>query len=217
MQIMMLYIVRHGETEWNRQHKVQGHTDIPLNDYGRHLARETAEGMKDIRIDLGYTSPLLRAKETAQIIMGDRKAELIEDERIQEIGFGKYEGICSGGKEQTPESIEFNRFFTDTGDYSAPEDGETVAQLYERTGEFLNEMCCRDDLAEKNILVSTHGAAMTALLNRIKGNLSVEHFWKDEVPPNCSVTLVEIKNGQAEIKKEGMIFYKEKVKKWKTV
>ena len=78
-------------------------------------------------------------------------------------------------------------------------------------------MCCRDDLAEKNILVSTHGAAMTALLNRIKGNLSVEHFWKDEVPPNCSVTLVEIKNGQAEIKKEGMIFYKEKVKKWKTV
>ena len=41
---MMLYIVRHGETDWNRMRKVQGHTDIPLNDYGRHLAEETAEG-----------------------------------------------------------------------------------------------------------------------------------------------------------------------------
>ena len=58
---------------------------------------------------------------------------------------------------------------------------------------------------------------MTSLLNRIRGNLSTEHFWKDEVPPNCSVTLVEIKDGKAEILKEGMIFYKEKVKKWKTV
>ena len=58
---------------------------------------------------------------------------------------------------------------------------------------------------------------MTALLNRIKGNLSVEHFWKDEVPPNCSVTMVRIENGKTEILKEGVIFYKEQVKKWKTV
>ena len=50
---MMLYIVRHGETDWNRMKKVQGRTDIPLNDYGRHLAEETAEGMKEIRLDLG--------------------------------------------------------------------------------------------------------------------------------------------------------------------
>ena len=49
---MILYVVRHGETEWNRLHKVQGRTDIPLNDYGRHLARETAEGMKSLSLDL---------------------------------------------------------------------------------------------------------------------------------------------------------------------
>ena len=80
---MRLYIVRHGETDWNRIHRVQGRTDIPLNDYGRHLARETAEGMKDVRIDLGYTSPLLRAKETAQILLGDRDVPLYEDSRIE--------------------------------------------------------------------------------------------------------------------------------------
>ena len=58
---------------------------------------------------------------------------------------------------------------------------------------------------------------MTAILNRIKGNVSVAEFWKDEVPPNCSVTLVEVSAGRMRIVKEGMIFYKEEVKHWKTV
>ena len=73
---MILYIVRHGETEWNKMHKVQGRTDILLNDYGRRLAEETAEGMRKIPIDLGFTSPLLRAKETAQIILKGRDIPL---------------------------------------------------------------------------------------------------------------------------------------------
>lgn len=191
---MMLYIVRHGETDWNRMKKVQGRTDIPLNDYGRHLAEETAEGMKEIRLDLAYTSPLRRARETAEILLAGRNIPLIDEERIQEISFGRYEGMYSGGDQRSPESDAFNRFFSDTGNYVPPEDAETIPQLYERTGAFLAEMCAREDLADKNILVSTHGAAMTALLNRIKGSLSVEHFWKDEVPPNCSVTMVEIKD-----------------------
>ena len=214
---MMLYIVRHGETDWNKAHKVQGRTDIPLNDYGRRLAGETAEGMKDIPIDLGFTSPLLRAKETAQIILKGRNVPLYDEARIQEISFGRYEGLYCGGENQDPESAAFNRFFNDTGNYIPPEDAETIPQLYERTGSFLKEISERTDLSDKNILVSTHGAAMTSILNRIRGNLSVEHFWKDEVPPNCSVTMVEIKDGKAQIVKEGMIFYNEKVIKWRSV
>ena len=214
---MRLYIVRHGETDWNRIHRVQGSTDIPLNDYGRHLARETAEGMKDIRIDLGYTSPLLRAKETAQIILGDRGVPLYEDSRIRELSFGSYEGMRTGGEEKDAQSKAFNRFFADTANYIPPQDGETVPQLYERTGDFLAEICAREDLRDKSILVSTHGAAMTALLNRIRGNLSVSEFWKDEVPPNCSVTEVGVSDGTPRIIREGVIYYKEKVKKWTTV
>lgn len=214
---MMIYMIRHGETEWNRIHKVQGHTDIPLNEYGRHLAEETAEGMKEIPLDLGYTSPLLRARETAEIIIGSRDIPLYDEERIKEIGFGRYEGMYTGGENKDAQGEAFNRFFSDMAHYIPPEDAETVEQLYERTGDFLKEICAREDLADKNILVSTHGAAMTALLNRIKGNLSVADFWKDEVPPNCSVTMVEVKNGTAKIVKEGMIYYKEAVKHWKTV
>lgn len=214
---MILYIVRHGETDWNKRHKVQGRTDIPLNDYGRRLAEETGEGMRDIPVDLGVTSPLLRAKETAQIILDGRDIPLYEDERLQEISFGRYEGMYCGGEHRDPESEAFNRFFNDTGHYVPPEGAETIPQLYERTGQFLEELMNSQELQDKSLLVSTHGAAMTSLLNRIRGNLTAENFWRDEVPPNCSVTKVEIKDGQARILEEGLIFYKEKVKKWKTV
>lgn len=215
---MMLYMIRHGETEWNKERRVQGHMDIPLNDYGRRLARETAEGMKDIRIDLGYTSPLSRARETAQIILSERGVPLYDEERIKEMCFGSYEGLCCSGEKKQPESELFNKFFTDTENYVPPEGAESISQLYERTGDFLSEMCQQAENREDlNVLLSTHGAAMTALLNRIKGNLSVRDFWRDEVPPNCAVTMVEIKNGKTGIVKENVIFHTETVKKWKIV
>lgn len=208
---MILYIIRHGETDWNRVHRVQGLTDIPLNDYGRRLAMETAEGMKEIPIDLCYTSPLIRAKETAQIVLGGRDVPMYDEARIRELSFGSYEGLFSGGEHPEEGSAEFNRFFTDTANYLPPADAETIPQLYERTGDFLNEMCTREDLQEKRILVATHGAAMTALLNRIKGNLSVADFWRDKVPPNCSVTVAEIRGGVPRIQAEGLIFGKSEV------
>lgn len=202
---MILYIVRHGETDWNRAHRVQGLADIPLNDCGRRLARRTGEGMKKMKIDLAYTSPLARARETAQLILAGRKVLLIEDSRIREISFGSYEGVCFSEEQQDPRSREFNRFFTDTASYTAPADGETIPQLYERTGEFLGWLYGREELQDKSILISTHGAAMTAMLNRIRGNLSVEGFWQNKVPPNCSVTMVEVTEGKAVIRQEGVI------------
>ena len=82
---MKLYIVRHGETDWNKARRVQGFSDIPLNEYGRHLARETAEGMKDIPFDLDYTSPLVRSRETAENILAGRDLPLIESNGIYDM------------------------------------------------------------------------------------------------------------------------------------
>ena len=89
---MKLYIIRHGETAWNKKFLLQGQTDIPLNENGRELAQVTARALQMVPFDLCITSPLLRAKETAQIILGSRKIPFLEDARIQEIGFGTYEG-----------------------------------------------------------------------------------------------------------------------------
>lgn len=214
---MRLYVIRHGETEWNRQRKVQGYQDIPLNEYGRTLARETAEGMRQIRLDLAYTSPLCRARETAEILLEGRDVPLIADERIKELGFGSYEGMCCSGDDRDPRSDKFQLFFTDTANYVPLPDAETIRSLYERTGDFLREMCRRTDLAEKNVLVSTHGAAMNALLNQVRGSSSVSRFWEHEVPPNCAVTVVDIVGGKAEITEDCLIFHRQEVRKWRVV
>ena len=82
---MKLYIVRHGETDWNKKRRIQGQVDIPLNDFGRSLARKTAKGLSGIPFEVCYTSPLGRAKETARLILEGRKTPILEDQRIIEM------------------------------------------------------------------------------------------------------------------------------------
>ena len=91
---MRLYIMRHGETDWNKIKQLQGKSDVPLNDFGRMLARKTAEALEKVPFDLVITSPLSRARETALIVKGEREIPLIEDARIEEMSFGIYEGLC---------------------------------------------------------------------------------------------------------------------------
>ena len=211
---MRLYIVRHGETDWNKARRVQGFSDIPLNEYGRHLARETAEGMKDIPFDLAYTSPLVRARETAEIILAGRDIPLIESNGIKEMGFGEYEGMCISGKEKALESEAFKKFFIDTGNFVPAKGGESIADIMERTGQFLKELCENQALQGKQILLSTHGAAMTALLNHIRRNLNAADFWKGQVPANCAVTTVDVRDGVPVIAEESKVYYKDPVKRW---
>ena len=99
---MKVYLIRHGETDWNSVRKLQGQTDIRLNDYGIELAKLTAEGLKDVDFDLIYSSPLIRAVETAEIIKGDRELEIHTDDRIKEINFGECEGIIIPRRKDGP-------------------------------------------------------------------------------------------------------------------
>ena len=92
---MKLYIVRHGETVWNRHHKVQGVADIPLAQNGILLAEKTGEALKNVSFDLCITSPLVRARKTAELILAKQahKVPVKEDIRIREINFGVLEGV----------------------------------------------------------------------------------------------------------------------------
>lgn len=204
---MKIYMVRHGETDWNKAKKVQGRADIPLNAYGRELAEKTAEGLQDVPFDLAYTSPLSRAKETAQIILKGKNIPLIEDPKIQEICFGEYEGIVYRGEEKSPQSIEFVKFFDDTAAYVPKGDGESIQQLMKRVNEFLKELCQNEALQNKTILLSTHGAAVTAMKNCIKGQWDAAKFWQMGVPKNCAVTIAERKNGILRIIEEDQLYY----------
>ncbi len=204
---MKLYLVRHGETDWNKQKRVQGHSDIPLNDYGRELAEKTREGLADITFHLAYTSPLIRAKETAQIILRGRNIELIEEESIQEISFGAYEGMVCRGENRAAESDTFTKFFDDTANYVPTENGESIRQLIKRVDGFLKTIYMDEELKEKTILLSTHGAAVTAMKNCIKKQMDIAKFWSAGIPKNCAVTLVEVEDGIPRILEEDKIYY----------
>ncbi len=90
---MVIYLIRHGETDWNTKRLLQGATDIPLNQNGIEVAQLTAEGLCDVVFDVIFTSPLKRARQTAEIIRGERRIPIIPDERLREIAFGPFEEI----------------------------------------------------------------------------------------------------------------------------
>ena len=93
---MKLFIIRHGETFWNKERRLQGQMGTDLDEKGIHLAEVTAEAMKEVPLDLCITSPLLRARHTAEIMTRGRDIPMIEDRRIEEIAFGEWEGKHSG-------------------------------------------------------------------------------------------------------------------------
>lgn len=205
---MRLYMIRHGETQWNVSRRFQGRSDIPLNDEGRRLARITAEALAEVPFARIYTSPLKRARKTAELIKGERDIPVILDERIIEIGFGVYEGLCCGKDNYNIPDPEFMNFFDKPEAYKPPEGAESIEELKVRTADFLREIVHNKDMENDTILVSTHGAALRGLLSSIN-NIGIEDFWKGGVHKNCAVTIVDVdvKSGHTVIREEGKTYY----------
>ena len=203
---MRLYIIRHGETEWNVKRRFQGRSDIPLNEEGRRLARITAEALEDVPFSRIYTSPLKRAYETAMIIKGVRDIPVMTEPRIIEISFGEYEGLCCGKKDYNIPDPEFMNFFDRPEAYKPPRGAEGIEELKARTADFLAEIVHNKDMEGDTILVSTHGAALRGLLSNIN-HVALRDFWKGGVHKNCAVTIVDVKDVQAVITEEGKTYY----------
>ena len=203
---MKLYILRHGETDWNKNKLLQGKSDVPLNDKGRELAKASAEGMKDIPFDLVFTSPLERARETARLVLGDRNIPFITDNRIEEIGFGEMEGKPWRKSEDFPGDENIYRFFHHPDQYIPPKGGESLTDLAKRCADFMQDICNRPELEEKTILIATHGAATRGLLNSLR-DWKLEDFWGGRVAPNCGVAIVESHGGQAKLLAENVTYY----------
>lgn len=77
--------MRHGKTDWNAKHKLQGRTDIPLNEEGIQMAEQAKEKYKDVNFDICYCSPLVRAKQTAEIVLEGRNIPIVYDDRLMEM------------------------------------------------------------------------------------------------------------------------------------
>lgn len=177
----MLYIMRHGRTDWNDRHKLQGRTDIPLNEDGRRMAEKAAEEYRDIPLDVCWCSPLIRAKETAEIVLRGRGIPIMTDDRLREMSFGDYEGLENSFS--IPD-CPINVIFQAPEKYTASVGGaETFEELFDRTGSFLREVI--DPLMEqgKNVLIVGHGAMNLSIISQIR-RLPREEFWSPGLE-NC--------------------------------
>lgn len=203
---MLLYIIRHGETEWNALRKVQGCADIPLAAEGIRLARLTGEALKEVPFDICFTSPLKRARQTAELVLGERTASIpvIEDSRIQEINFGVLEGSLAKDENGNIINEQMGIFFNDPEHFSRPAHGENIQDICARTRSFWLEKTTDPALSDKTILVASHGCAVRALLQNVYPEGTP--FWNGSVPPNCSLNIIRVTDGTAEFLAEDKVF-----------
>ncbi len=192
-QGIRLLLVRHGETDWNQQSRYQGQVDISLNENGKLQSEKVAEFLKDVSIDKVYSSSLLRAKETSEIILQQHQGvELELNDGFKEIIHGAWEGKSETEIEQEFPG-ELQRWRETPEQFQMP-GGENFQKVWQRTVE-VYESIIRAALTEKlnTILIVAHGGSNQILLCHILG-LSAEHFW-DFRQSNCCLNVIDYPKG----------------------
>lgn len=155
---MKILVTRHGQTDWNVEKRIQGRTDIELNNKGIEQAYQTKENLENEKIELIICSPLKRAKQTADIINKDRNIPIIYDERLLEICYGENEG-------RLHDDFDYDGFWSivNTHEYK---DAENVNKFIQRVHNFLNDLKNRK---EENILIVTHNGVCRAINTYFNG------------------------------------------------
>lgn len=175
---MNLYIIRHGQTEWNITHKLQGQADIQLNSMGIKQAMQAKKEINKIDIDLIICSTLGRAKETAKIINEDKNIPIIYDERICERSYGVLEGVCTR-KTDIKKLMNYNI-------NENVENGESSKEFFNRIYSFLDELHKKYKNNEKILLV-THGGVSKAIECYFNGIPKDGDIEKIKMIGNCEI------------------------------
>ena len=205
---MKIYIVRHGETDWNGPRRLQGRSDIPLNETGIEEAKITGEALKDVPFAAAFVSPLTRTRQTAELLIRDRHIPVYEDARIIEMCFGVYEGLSVvNPKYLVKDPVYCDVLLNHPDQYEAPEGGETFYEVCARTQDFLNDLAHRQEYADKCVLVVSHGGAIHGMLNQLCFGGDVSRFWGERHMENCEVTTLEARDGKVTLLEEGKLYY----------
>lgn len=156
---MKIYITRHGRTNWNIEKKVQGKADISLNKEGIDQAYQTREKLLKENIDLIISSPLVRAKQTADLINEGREIPIIYDDRISERDFGELEGLKQ-------DDFDFPGFWSYKRNLKY-ERAENIKDFFNRIYGFMDDTIFK--YSDKNILLVTHGGVSIPLRTYFEG------------------------------------------------
>lgn len=179
---MILLLVRHGESQFNAEGRVQGQLDVPLSDVGRRQAAAVAERLAGQPLDAIFASPLSRALETAQVIAARHRLAVRTDDRLKEIHAGKFQGLT---REEMAANFpeESRRWTAREPDFRIP-GGETRRELAERGRAALEEI---RESGGRHVAVVAHGGLLTATLKSLLGipaQRAALHFY------NAAVTRV---------------------------
>ena len=164
-----IILIRHGETEWNSQQRMQGHSNSDLSEVGRGQIQALGELMKNVSFDHIYSSDSLRTSQTAEAITQYSGHTLQFDQRIREKNLGVFEGLTSTeAKERHP---EIYRLFKTAGANYVIDEGESTQQLLERALEFIEEIRLRHP--QERVVMVTHGGVVRVLMKHALG-LSID-------------------------------------------
>lgn len=180
-------LIRHAETTWNAKGILQGSSDVPLSKKGKDQTRSTALYLKTLPIDVIYTSPLKRARETAkEVAKFHKKAKIITEKALLERGFGSLEGLDyqtlydKYPRMGWPEAMLYPFF--------APEDSETVSQVEARVGSFFDRIKKKEK--GKTVAIVSHGVAIRAMITHLSHMPRSFNFLFPV--GNASVTLIRL-------------------------
>lgn len=186
-----LYITRHGETEWNTKGMMQGWGNSPLTDLGRNQGKWLKDRMKDLHIDVIYSSPSGRAYETAEIIKGDRDVEIIVSEGLKEINMGQWEGLSQEEIKGICEENHFN-FWNIPSKYKA-NTGEDFNTVRDRSYKAVMEILEKEK--GKTILIVTHTITLKGFFNKLQ-NQDIDSIVKPPFIKQTSLTEIDFRESE---------------------
>ena len=189
-----LLLVRHGETNWNKESRFQGIRDIPLNDNGRSQGRKASDFLKDVAIDFAVSSSMLRPKETAEIILEQHQGvELSTTPELIEICHGLWEGMLE--TEIKAEYADLLQQWKDKPETVQMPEGENLQQVWDRGVSAWNKIVAEysDTDTPKTGLVVAHDAINKVIICYLLG-LKPDNFWNIK-QGNCCVSVIDYPQG----------------------
>lgn len=187
MKKTKVILVRHGETEWNASCKFLGMKDIPLNEKGKRQAEYARNALKSEQIDVIYSSPMVRAYETGEIIRGDRSIDIIVDTELREINCGMWEGLDGTEVEKLfPGQIYL---WANRPEECKIKGGDTFREVSERMiKEFWKIV--RENKG-KTILITSHMISITLLMLDFVGK-GIGDIWNVKTISNAALNIIEV-------------------------
>lgn len=193
-----LYVVRHGETEWNKQRRIQGQLDSVLTAEGKRQAELLRPRLETVDFDGLISSPSKRAVQTAEILASGRGLSIQTDKRLMEIHLGEWQGKTYD--EVLKSDVDRFKCYRENPEKFTCKGGENFFDVKNRVEAFLADM--EKEKKKGNYLIVTHGMVIRVLLSICK-NLPISEVWKVSNVENTSLTIIKLENGAKELLLEG--------------